>query len=242
MFLNSSPTIDIWIALFSLFVQIILLILIVLYLIKKSSPERELAEIMPILEYLENQQMNEFVNNERIPQSSDTYETNKNELQSENQFLSLMQKEWLLFKRTKELKNAIIILPIYVLFFLFLNFLPLLGVKFSSFDTLLNGVSIFLINYHSMDVLSAFYYSHSFNKLILPVTDKINQKVKIFGTLIIIVPLYGLLCLVNVYFGIITGLAIILFSNLVTRLNIQNPLVKMFFASLVTSFTPGILF
>ena len=204
----------------SCLVEIVISLIIVLVFIKISSTTGEIGDLMPVLEYLEfrKPQLSKDTEDYFISPAYDF--VNKNEkFNSNHLFISLIQKEWLLFKRSNDLKfNVFMTILGFAGTFLFILF----PVSNQSILFQLFYIFIFNLIFFDLDTIIKLFHSVQLNSLLINVNRLNNNKIKIVLSILLLLPFEIVFLYTMKILILVTPLLIICISEVLNRINFRN--------------------
>lgn len=199
--------------------QIVLLLALNIIFIQKSFSTAELGQLLPVLEFFQNQRamtLSTF-RDHPIP-DIDKVKSNAN-FYNKRTIVPLIKKEWLLIKRVSSLKTNFIAVWILAVVVFVLNVFKIrLDPFIFSFSEYYLALPIAL----EIGCLVTMYQSIKSNDKIVSVPRRKNLYVKLLSTLVFISPFYLLMILKINLFVIIFLLALIIIAEIYNRININS--------------------
>ena len=200
-------------------VQIIILLALSIFFIKKSYSTAELGNILPILDFFDNQrqmQLNLF-KDKQIP-NIDKVDKNV-DFYSKKTVYSLIKKEWLLVKRTNSLKNNFIFMWLFTIIVFIVD---LIGLQIDSLLLILAQYALPFLIEMELSCLLIIYQSIKVNKKLLLTERKKDLYVKILLTLIFMSPFFLILVAKMNIFVFVLMLLILIIAEVLNRININS--------------------
>ena len=214
--------------------QLVILFFINIVLIKINFSSSELGDLLSVLDYLDNQQKEmifAFMNN--LPTTLDEVEENYDFYSTKAEF-SLIKKEWLLIKRSNELKINFLVICVLSLLTVGLSFVK---VSFSQNPDVLS-IAFYVFTFMialEIGSLATLYHSISLNYEILALSRIKNVLEKFFYSLLYLIPLAPLLILKTSLILIILVIVLIIISEILNRIQVISTMVS-FFIGMILSF------
>ena len=210
-------------------IQVVILLLVTIFFIRKSYSTTEMGNLMPIFEYNESKRQEnlaKFFQDTPIP-SIDRVETNINFYSKKNTF-SLIKKEWLLIQRINSIKKTY--------FFVWLLLILLAGllethIRFTSFNQTIIQYLVATPIALELGLIITIYQSIKSNKNIALGTNSQNRLVKLFYTIILVSPFLLILVTEMIIETIVFILVLILMAEILSKFNL-NSLIITYMAGL----------
>ena len=202
------------------FIEIIISLIIVLIFIKISSTTGEIGDLMPVLEYLEfkKPQLSKDTEDYFINPAYDFVKKNE-KFNSNSSFISLIQKEWLLLKRSNDLKiNIFMTILGFIGAFLFIIF----PVSNQSIFFQMFIIVIFNLIFFEFDTMVKLFHSVQLNSLLLNVNRLNNNKIKIVFSILLLLPFEIIFIYTLKLLVLLTPFLIICISEILNRINFRN--------------------
>lgn len=204
-------------------IQLLILLVVNLLLIKYFYSSAELGEILPVMKYFEDQRDMFRASFHNLPSPS-IDKVNENVIfYSKNDLYTLMRKDWVLIKRTTEIKSNYIVVWILIMITVVIDLLKIhLSAFVTTFIEPYFGVGIGM----ELGCLVTIYQSIKLNDSILPINKRNNAIIKTIYSFIFLVPFLILFVIKLNPLAIIFILALLLISEILNRININSYMVN----------------
>ncbi len=201
--------------------------------IKKFYSTADLGDILPVMEFFETQREMVLSMFNSVPKPTMNKVTENVDFFNKSDVLSLIKKEWILIKRTKELKTNFILVWCLVIVTIILA-----SVKYSFNTYILSFVGNYFALVIGIEIgcLVTIYQSIKVNNQIVPLNKGKNFKVKIFFSFLIITPFLLLFILKLSILALLFILAILFISEALNRMNFNSFIVNFFIGLILFPF------